>query len=87
MKASVILLATTALLAPVSALAQTADGDNPSSSADTSEIIVTAVARGQNKLDSSVSVSSLSAEAIQQSAPRSVAPRSVFKLSAPHSVA
>lgn len=73
MKASVILLATTALLAPVSALAQTADGDNPSSSADTSEIIVTAVARGQNKLDSSVSVSSLSAEAIQQSAPRSVA--------------
>lgn len=41
--------------------------------ADTSEIIVTAVARGQNKLDSSVSVSSLSADAIQQSAPRSVA--------------
>lgn len=73
MKASVILLATTALFAPVSALAQTGGGDNPSVSTDTSEIIVTAVARGQNKLDSSVSVSSLSAEAIQQSAPRSVA--------------
>ena len=73
MKASAILLATTALFAPVSALAQTVAGEDPSSLADTTEIIVTAVARGQNKLDSSVSVSSLSAEAIQQSAPRSVA--------------
>ncbi|EAT09538.1 TonB-dependent receptor [Sphingobium sp. 10 DY56-G10] len=73
MKASAILLATTALFAPVSALAQTVAGEDPSSLADTTEIIVTAVARGQNRLDSSVSVSSLSAEAIQQSAPRSVA--------------
>lgn len=73
MKAFTILLATSALFAPVQALAQTAATDDQSPSADNSEIIVTAVARGQNKLDSSVSVSSLSADAIQQAAPRSVA--------------
>lgn len=73
MKALTILLATTALAMPASALAQADAPEGQSSMADTSEIIVTAVARGQNKLDSSVSVSSLSADAIQQSAPRSVA--------------
>ncbi len=73
MKALRILLATTALAMPASALAQADAPEGQSSMADTSEIIVTAVARGQNKLDSSVSVSSLSADAIQQSAPRSVA--------------
>lgn len=73
MKAFGILLATTALVMPAAALAQTSSADAQPSTTDTSEIIVTAVARGQNKLDSSVSVSSLSAEAIQQSAPRSVA--------------
>ncbi|MFB0874659.1 MULTISPECIES: TonB-dependent receptor domain-containing protein [unclassified Sphingobium] len=73
MKAFTILLATSALFAPAQALAQTAATDDQSPSADSSEIIVTAVARGQNKLDSSVSVSSLSADAIQQAAPRSVA--------------
>lgn len=73
MKALTILLATTALAMPASALAQADASEGQSSMADTSEIIVTAVARGQNKLDSSVSVSSLSADAIQQSAPRSVA--------------
>jgi outer membrane receptor protein involved in Fe transport len=73
MKAFGILLATTALVMPSAALAQTSSADAQPSTTDTSEIIVTAVARGQNKLDSSVSVSSLSAEAIQQSAPRSVA--------------
>ncbi|HEX8388559.1 MAG TPA: TonB-dependent receptor plug domain-containing protein, partial [Sphingomonas sp.] len=37
------------------------------------DIVVTAVARGQNRLDSSVSVSSLGEEEIQKIAPRSVA--------------
>ncbi|MFD1105900.1 TonB-dependent receptor domain-containing protein [Sphingobium olei] len=73
MKAFGILLATTALVMPASALAQSDAADAQPAGTDASEIIVTAVARGQNKLDSSVSVSSLSAEAIQQSAPRSVA--------------
>lgn len=40
---------------------------------DASEIVVTAVARGQNVLDSSVSVSSLNSEAIVDLAPRSSA--------------
>jgi outer membrane receptor protein involved in Fe transport len=73
MKVFTFLLATTAMAMPASALAQTNAADAEAPATDTSEIIVTAVARGQNKLDSSVSVSSLSAEAIQQSAPRSVA--------------
>lgn len=50
--------------------------DGPLATADDSdgsEIIVTGVARGQNRLDSSVSVSSLGAEEIQKVAPRSVA--------------
>jgi outer membrane receptor protein involved in Fe transport len=37
------------------------------------DIIVTAVAKGQNRLNSSISVSSLNADAIQSAAPRSVA--------------
>lgn len=73
MKVFTFLLATTAMAMPASALAQTNAAGAEAPATDTSEIIVTAVARGQNKLDSSVSVSSLSAEAIQQSAPRSVA--------------
>ena len=40
---------------------------------DDEEIIVTAVARGQNRLESSISVSALSQETIANSAPRSVA--------------
>lgn len=40
---------------------------------DQSDIVVTGVARGQNRLDSSVSVSSLGFEEIQKTAPRSVA--------------
>ncbi|BBD98829.1 TonB-dependent receptor [Sphingobium amiense] len=58
---------------PASALAQSDAADAQPAGTDSSDIIVTAVARGQNKLDSSVSVSSLSADAIQQAAPRSVA--------------
>ncbi|WP_066703261.1 TonB-dependent receptor domain-containing protein [Sphingobium amiense] len=73
MKAFGILLATTALMMPASALAQSDAADAQPAGTDSSDIIVTAVARGQNKLDSSVSVSSLSADAIQQAAPRSVA--------------
>ena len=45
----------------------------PEKSNDGQDIIVTAVARGQNKLSSSVSVSSLSADTIANAAPRSVA--------------
>ncbi|WP_157216669.1 TonB-dependent receptor domain-containing protein [Flavisphingomonas formosensis] len=71
MKGVTILLATSAIALPVSAHAQATDA--ASANTDTSDIIVTAVARGQNKLDSSISVSSLSAEQLQTSAPRSVA--------------
>lgn len=51
--------------------AATQDEDPPA--IDVSEIVVTAVARGQNVLDSSVSVSSLNSEAIVDLAPRSSA--------------
>ena len=51
--------------------AATQDEDPPA--IDASEIVVTAVARGQNVLDSSVSVSSLNSEAIVDLAPRSSA--------------
>lgn len=53
------------------ALAQ--DASAQADSPNDAEIIVTAVARGQNRLDSSVSVSSLNAEQLQQTTPRSVA--------------
>jgi len=71
-----ILLATSTLGLPIAAHAQTeAPTEQPtvSDTRDSSEIIVTAVAHAQNKLDSSISVSSLSADAIQTAAPRSVA--------------
>lgn len=78
----ILLLASCALwVAPVQA--QTAGGDAAVSDSDATpesdapesdpEIVVTAVARGQNRLTSSVSVSSLSAEEILQAAPRSAA--------------
>ena len=83
LKGRTLFLATTAMFvgppafaqeaasAPVAAQsdtdANTADGQNKD------DIIVTAVARGQNRLDSSVSVSSLNADAIANTAPRSVA--------------
>ncbi len=41
--------------------------------ADDGEIVVTAVARGADRLTTSISVSSIGAEALQQNAPRSVA--------------
>jgi outer membrane receptor protein involved in Fe transport len=59
-----------ALLISSPALAQDAAADE---AADAEEIVVTAVAKGQNKLDSSISVSSIGAEAIANASPRSVA--------------
>jgi outer membrane receptor protein involved in Fe transport len=59
-----------ALLAGTSAMAQEAPAE---AAVDTADIVVTAVSKGQNKLDTSISVSSLSQETIANSAPRSVA--------------
>ncbi|MHA6720596.1 TonB-dependent receptor [Sphingomonas sp. RS6] len=75
MKLLPLLLAGTACAIASPALAQTTDSDVQAAAADSSsdEIVVTGVARGQNRLDSSVSVSSIDAEALQQAAPRSVA--------------
>ncbi len=60
-----------ALTVAMSALAQ-----SPAAAAapdDAAEIIVTGVAKGQNRLDSSISISSLNADAIATAAPRSAA--------------
>ena len=73
MRHSMNLLATVAAIAiagPAFAQETPAAED---AAADASEIVVTAVAKGQNKLETSISVSSLGQEAIQQFAPRSVA--------------
>lgn len=59
-----------ALAAPCVAQTATAAADQGDSG---DEIVVTAVARGVNRLDSSVSVSSVSPEQLQKFAPRSVA--------------
>ena len=79
-----VLMTTTALMLAAPAFAQDAvpapAAADPASAAaavpaepDSDEIIVTAVARGQNRLDSSISVSSLNADAISNAAPRSAA--------------
>lgn len=75
MKVRHALVASAALLAfATPALAQdAATPDDASPAADQSEIIVTAVARGQNVLESSVSVSSLDSKALVDLAPRSSA--------------
>lgn len=73
MRSCVILLATSALVVPATAFAQTAQAQQADDSGGGDDIVVTAVARGQNRLDSSISVSSLSADAIETAAPRSVA--------------
>jgi outer membrane receptor protein involved in Fe transport len=52
------------------AFAQSAPADD---AADADDIVVTAVSKGQNKIDTSISVSSLNQETIANSAPRSVA--------------
>ncbi|GAA4042378.1 TonB-dependent receptor [Sphingomonas rosea] len=69
-------VALSALTSP--AFAQTApesssERKDPSPPTEQSEIVVTAVARGQNVLDSSVSVSSIGSKAIVDLAPRSAA--------------
>jgi outer membrane receptor protein involved in Fe transport len=72
MRRSMTLLASVAAIAlSTSAFAQEAPAAEEDTSAE--EIIVTAVAKGTNKLDTSISVSSLSQDAVQQFAPRSVA--------------
>lgn len=63
-----------ALLGSTSALAQdAAPADEAIAAEDNADIVVTAVPRGRNRLDSSVSVSSLSGEQILEAAPRSAA--------------
>ncbi|MFM9934914.1 MAG: TonB-dependent receptor domain-containing protein [Novosphingobium sp.] len=76
LKGKSALLATGALLFAVPVHAQqAAPADAQAAAAEApandAEIVVTAVARSANRLDSSVSVSSLSADAIAQAAPRS----------------
>ncbi|MFZ2982130.1 MAG: TonB-dependent receptor, partial [Sphingobium sp.] len=71
-------LLTSALLTPAILFAADAQAqDQAAASTETvapvDEIVVTAVARGQNRLNSSVTVSSLSSDDIAKSAPRSVA--------------
>ncbi|MDY7522727.1 TonB-dependent receptor [Sphingomonas sp. 10B4] len=81
LKGRTLFLATTAMMIGTPAFAQqaapVADAPAPvQSDAEASnkdDIIVTAVARGQNRLNSSVSVSSLNADAIANAAPRSAA--------------
>ncbi len=71
MRRSISLLASVAAIAlSSSAFAQEAPA---AEEANADEIVVTAVAKGTNKLDTSISVSSLNQEAVQQFAPRSVA--------------
>jgi outer membrane receptor protein involved in Fe transport len=71
MRRSMSLLASVAAIAlSSSAFAQEAPA---AEEANADEIVVTAVAKGTNKLDTSISVSSLSQDAVQQFAPRSVA--------------
>ncbi len=73
-----ILLASAALVFSAPVFAQTAapqasDAAAPADAAPNEEIVVTAVARGQNKLGSSISVSAINADAIAAAAPRSAA--------------
>ena len=76
LKGRTLLLATSALVFAIPAHAQqapaAADSQAGAAPAD-DQIIVTAVPRGANRLDSSISVSSLGAEAIANAAPRSAA--------------
>lgn len=61
-----------AALFSLDAAAQTAD-TAPAEDVAGEEIVVTAVARGVNRLETSISVSTINAETIQNTAPRSVA--------------
>jgi outer membrane receptor protein involved in Fe transport len=73
-----ILLASAALVFSAPVFAQTAapqasEATAPADAAPNEEIVVTAVARGQNRLSSSISVSAINADAIAAAAPRSAA--------------
>lgn len=71
MKATHILLATTVLAMPLPAFAQAAPATQAAEDAAPQEdIVVTAVAQGTNRLDSSVTVSSISADSLVELAPR-----------------
>lgn len=72
---SVIAISVACAAAPASAQAAPSDAqDAPADdSAANDDIVVTAVARGQNRLDTSISVSSINAEAIANASPRSIA--------------
>ncbi len=72
MKATRILLATTVLAMPCPALAQAVQTPpaEDAAPAPENEIVVTAVAQGTNRLDSSVTVSSISADSLVELAPR-----------------
>lgn len=73
MKVRTLALASCALLfTPALVQAQTAPEDATAAD-DSADIIVTGVARGQNRLDSSISVSALNSEALAAAAPRSTA--------------
>lgn len=67
---SVLAIAAATSLAPAAYAQDAPAGDTPALDDD---IVVTAVSRGQNKLETSISVSSLSEDAIANAAPRSVA--------------
>ncbi len=76
MKVRTLTLASCAFVfAPLAtpAQAQTAPAEAEAIVDDGAEIIVTGVARGQNRLDSSISVSSLNTEALAAATPRSAA--------------
>jgi outer membrane receptor for ferrienterochelin and colicin len=66
-----LIVANAAQAQPAAAPQSASDGASPVAAED--EIVVTAVARGQNRLNSSVTVSSLSSDDIAKAAPRSVA--------------
>ncbi|MBA4043784.1 MAG: TonB-dependent receptor [Erythrobacter sp.] len=78
LKGRTLFLATTAIMIAAPAFAQQAAAPASAAAPEAEpeaqdEVVVTAVVRGQNRLDTSVSVSSLNAEAIANAAPRSAA--------------
>jgi len=73
MKARTFALLSGALALPTFAQAQTAPATGSAAIDESLEIVVTGVARGQNRLDSSISVSALNEEALATATPRSAA--------------
>lgn len=78
LKGRTLFLATTAMMVASPAFAQQVPPADPTAPAETQDqarddVVVTAVAGQRNRLDTSISVSSLNAEAIANAAPRSAA--------------